>query len=223
MITLQYHESNILGANLMTPSKKKQEWKPKFYTSFKSSESKCFIIDAPREDHVLWYFNVSIKNGIFPNGRRLLPHEIKTYFHYPKQLFSGLYTVKYDFLSREGKTSNYKMHFEIRDIDVVTRRNKVLEPCIENMTSYDNLIITNKLTEIGCYPPHVKFNEISKSHLPKCSNATQMKEIASLGMGLHNESVNRPCKSISRIDFTYHEIDEGSSSDGLKMVPNPLG
>ena len=65
-------ESNILGANLMTPSKKKQEWKPKFYTSFKSSESKCFTIDAPREDHVLWYFNVSIKNAIFPNGRRLL-------------------------------------------------------------------------------------------------------------------------------------------------------
>ena len=217
-------DSNILGANIITPSKKKYAWKPKFYTSFRSSERKCFTIDAPIQDHILWYFNVSVKNTIFPNENRLSPDEIRTYFHYPGQLFSGLYTVKYDYLSRGDKNSNYKMHFEIRDIDVVTLRNKVLEPCIENMTSYDDLIIAKKLTEVGCYPPHVDFDKISKSKLPKCSNATQMKEIASLGMGLHDESVNRPCRSISRIDFTYHEIEKGSSSREPKIeeIPFPL-
>ena len=198
-------------------------WKPKFRTSFKSSERKCFTIDAPIQDHIIWYFSVSIKNTIFPSGKRLLPDEMITYFHYPGQLFSGLYTVKYDYPSRTGKNSNYKMHFEMRDIDVVTRRNKRLEPCIENITSYDRLIIDKKLTEVGCYPPHVNFNEISQSDLPKCNNATQMKEIASLGMGLHDESVEQPCRSISRIDFTYHEIEKGSSSNGLKIVPLPSG
>ena len=216
-------DSNILEANIITPSEDKYAWSPKFYTSFKSSERKCFTIDAPIQDHILWHFNVSVKNEIFPNGIRVLPDEMRTYFHYPGQLFSGLYTVKYDYLSRKGKNSNYKMHFEIRDIDVVTRRNKELDPCIESMTSYDHLIIAKKLTEVGCFPPHVNFNEISNSNLPKCHNATQMKEIASLKMGLHDESLNPPCRSISRIDFTYHEIDKGSSSDGLKTVPLPPG
>ena len=217
-------EGNILEAYLITSSKKKYPWKYfEFYTNFQSSERKCFTIDAPIQDHILWYFNVSVKNTIFPNGSRLLPREIETYFHYPSQLFAGLYTVKYDYPSRTGKNSNYKMEFEIRDIDVVTRRSKVVEPCIESMTNYDHLIIDGKLTEVGCYPPYVYYKAISNASLPKCSNASQMKEIAALGMGLHDESVDQPCRSITRIDFTYHEIEKESISDGVKIVPLPSG
>ena len=34
-----------------------------------------------------------------------------------------------------------------------------------------------------------------------------MKEISALGMNLHDESIKRPCRAISRIDYTYHEIE----------------
>ena len=203
-------DSNILTANIITPSKSMQAWIPTFYTSFKSSERKCFTIDAPIRDHALWYFNISIKNTIFPDGNRMLTDELRTYFHYPGQLFAGLYTVKYDYPARPWwvPPSNYKMHFEIRDIDVVTRRNKIHEPCIESMESYDHLIISKKLTEIGCYPAHMHFYQVEKFNLPKCHNARQMKEIAALGMKHNDESIKRPCRAISRIDYTYHEIEK---------------
>ena len=101
----------------------------------------------------------------------------------------------------------------------VTRRNKINEPCIESMTNYDHLIIVKKLTDIGCYPPYMHFHNNEKLNLPKCNNASQMKEISALGMNLHDESIKRPCRAISRIDYTYHEMDK--SDDGTQIDPPP--
>ena len=213
-------ESNILDASLITPSKTMEEWIPTFYTSFISSERKCFTIDAPIRDHILWYFNVSIKHTIFRNGFRLNSDGLRTYFHYPGQLFAGLFTVKYDYLSRGYPPSYYKMHFEIRDIDVLTRRNKIHEPCIESMASYDHLIIAKKLAEIGCYPAYMQFQIVQKLNLPKCDNASQMKEIAALGMNLHDESIKRPCRAISRIDYTYQEIENFDEESVMDPPPD---
>ena len=122
-------------------------------------------------------------------------------------MFAGLFTVKYDYPSRGYPSSYYKMHFEIKDINVLTRRNKIHEPCIKSMASYDHLILVKKLTEIGCYPTYMRFQKVGKLNIPKCNNASQMKKIAALGMNLHDESIKQPCRAISRIDYTYHEIE----------------
>ena len=52
------------------------------------------------------------------------------------------------------------------------------------------------------------FHKVEKFNLPKCHNARQMKEIAALGMKLNDESIKWPCRAISRIDYTYHEIEK---------------
>ena len=63
------------------------------------------------------------------------------------------------------------------------------------------------MTEIGCYPTYMRFQKVGKLNIPKCNNASQMKKIAALGMNLHDESIKKPCRAISRIDYTYHEIE----------------
>ena len=89
------------------------------------------------------------------------------------------------------------------------------------MASYDHLIIAKKLTEIGCYPAYMQFQIVQKLNLPKCDNASQMKEIAALGMNFHDASIKQPCRAISRIDYTYLEIEK--LDDEPQIDPPPDG
>ena len=128
-------------------------WDADYYVSFRSAERKCFTINSPfPKTDFLWYFHLNINNRIFPDGARSAGNEIYTYIHYPGQRFTSYYTIKHDFISRQNESNEYAMRFEVRNIDVITRRNKLDERCVEDWRNYDTNFMKNLVDEVGCHP-----------------------------------------------------------------------
>ena len=151
-------------------------WNPDHYVSFRSSERKCFTINSPIPNtDLLWYFEVNIKNEIYPGGIRSPENRLVVYIHYPGQRLAGLHTIKGDFYSRQNKTTSYEMNFQVKDIDVTTRRNKVRNLCIEDWRNHDGFILDQIMNEIGCRPLHWS----TRLNLSVCSEKSQMKKFAS--------------------------------------------
>ena len=121
---------SLIRARYETYSEKKYNWDPSYYVSFRGSDRKCFTINAPiTENDTLWKLEIDIKNTIFPDGKRSQSNRTRTYLHYPGQIFTAYNTLKYIFASNH--TYDYYMEFQIRNIDVITRRNKNRETCVE--------------------------------------------------------------------------------------------
>ena len=198
---------NLNFAGYYSHSRSYFEWDADYYVSFRSAERKCFTINSPfPKTDFLWYYHLNINNSIFPNGARSDSNEIYTYIHYPGQRFTSYYTIKHDFISKQNESNEYGMIFEARNIDVITRRNKLDEPCVEDWRHYDENFMKNLVDDVGCHPPHWKFD----SKQPICSCAKQMKYFSKQPTTHEVEFATQPCKTIDRLDYTYTERDVNS-------------
>ena len=195
---------NLVAGKSFTESWKESDWNPEHYVSFRSPNRKCFTVDAPFVDkNALFSYATAIKNDVFPDGERP-PYGYTTYLHYPGQRFTGLYTIKYDFVSRHNKSNPYLMEYRVRNIGVISRRNKRYDPCIEDWRHYDQQFMEQKMNEIGCHPPHWQ----TTSDLPTCTNANHMKKFSRHPTNTEIEVFAPPCKVINRLDYSYDENDE---------------
>ena len=202
-VTVSFAE-NLLNAYFVTQDNVKRDWTPVHYTSFRSSKRKCFTIDAPYIDNeLLYYFSMDISNDIFANGGRSATNEIATYLHYPGQRLKAYYTLNFNWDSRENKPKNYKMEFNINNINVISRRNKPQEPCVTDWRKYDEHVMRTMMLETNCHPPHWK----AAMDLPFCNNTAQMKLFAEQPTIAKIESISPPCRSIDRLYYHYHEKD----------------
>ena len=178
------------------------------YVSFRSSQRKCFTIDAPfYENQLLYYVGVNINEGIFPDGKRhgrFDTNWMKTYLHYPGQRFTAYQTVKNDFSPRQNKNRNYFIIFQTQNIEVITRRNRIREPCEEDWKNYDTHIMEGMMKKAGCCPPHWK----TILDLPICSKPSQMKTFSRQPDTAKIASFIQPCKVISNLDYNYEEFDD---------------
>ena len=102
-------------------------------------------------------------------------------------------------------SKNYQMSFRVQNIDVITRRNKYYEPCMEDLNYYDYHFIQNWMRRIGCHPPHWRFR--NKYELNVCTNASQLKNFSEQPDTADIESFVPPCKMIDQLDYTYLEHD----------------
>ena len=156
-VTVSMSES-LNSAGYTTHSRSHFAWDADYSVSFRSAKRKCFTINSPfPKTGLLWYFYVSINNSIFPAGVRSESNSIYTYIHYPGQRFTAYYTIKHDFPTRQNKSNEYDMIFEVRNIDVITRRNKYDVPCVEDWRNYDQNFMKSLMNDIGCNPSHWKF------------------------------------------------------------------
>ena len=105
--------------------------------------------------------------------------------------------------SRKNKSNEYVMEFEVRNIDVISRRNKIKEPCVEDWKNYDQFYMENLMNNIGCHPPQWKFD----SKFPNCSSDQQMRNLSRQPVAYDVASFTQPCKIIDRLDYTYSESD----------------
>ena len=121
------------------------------------------------------------------------------YLHYPGQRLSGLNTLKSRY--NLNNTKNYRMTFELSNVDVITRRNKLNEPCIEKWEKYDIHFMQNWANKVGCRPPQWK----KQNNLPVCSNPDQMQNFSREPSDREIDSFYPPCKFIDEFDYTYHE------------------
>ena len=204
-VTISLSES-LKSGYYITLNKHYIKWDADFYVSFRSASRKCFTINAPfPERDLLWIYSVNINDSIFPKGARSYSNKILTYIHYPGQRLTSYYTMKQFADSRQNKSNEYVMEFEVRNIDVISRRNKINEPCVEDWKNYDQFYMENLMNNIGCHPPQWKFD----SKFPNCSSDQQMRNLSRQPLAYDVASFTQPCKIIDRLDYTYSESDLG--------------
>ena len=209
-------DKNLLNAYYVTQDDDEREWIPVYYTSFRSSKRKCFTIDPPYvENELLYYFAMDVSNEIYPNGRRSTKNKISTYLHYPGQRMKAYYTLNFELNSRENKTKNHKMEFNINDIMAISRRNKPEEACVSDWKNYDDFIMRTMMIETGCHPPHWKATYAwnTSLNLPLCHTASQMKAFSEQPTTAKIESFKPPCRSIDQLHYHYHEKDNNTKTD----------
>ena len=96
------------------------------------------------------------------------------------------------------------MQFNIKNIDVITHRQKPQTQCVEDWKNYDQYIMDHIMIENKCHPPHW----MPTSKLPVCSNITQMKNFIFQPSTAKMDEYGPPCRVIERIDYTYQEKEE---------------
>ena len=198
---------NLVETKYMTQEGKYNNWTAYHYVSFRSPNRKCFTIDAPFHENVLISsFDIKLKEGIIDDGKRYSSYnspnkKIATYIHYPGQRFTSYYNVGVP--SRQKKGKSYKKIYEVGNIEVITRRNRIHEPCEEDWKHFDQHIMEGIMRKAGCFPPHLKTN----LDLPICSNPNQMKIFSKQPTTVEMESYIQPCKVINQLSYRCLTFD----------------
>ena len=190
---------NLMKAEYNTHSNwEYSNWEPIHFVSFRSSGRKCFTVNAPfLETHLLRSFRFEVDKKIIPDANETKQRKVYTYLHYPGQRFTSYYTVKPNLISHRNLSSKDRISFTVRDVDVITRRNKKNEPCVEDWRHYDDQYMQRLMKKVGCHPPHWK----SEHDLPICSDASQMKSFSGQPNTFAVESFGLPCKMIDRLQY----------------------
>ena len=207
MLNITYDEvtpslsENILGGYIQNHKKDKLEWKPHLYVSFRSAYQKCFAIDQPVLDRgYVFRSGLVIKKRTFPPILNSLNYSLLFFLHYPGQRLIAKQVLKF---RGDGTNENFVMRFIIKDMDVITRRNKYDENCIEDWRRYDEEIMDRIIVDTNCRPPHW----VSNLNLPLCSNSSDMKRFA-IASNLASNKYERPCRSIARLTTIFNKEGE---------------
>ena len=198
---------NLLWAKYKTHSDIFVNWDVEYFVSFRSPDIKCFTIKAPNlPEGLLLGSGIQIGNNIFPEGKRSVLHKISTNFHYSGQQFTSLDAIKSDFDFRKNTTNNYRMQFRVRNVEVITRRDKKYEPCVKEWKYYDLYYQQYWMNQFGCRPPYWKFG--NDNVLPVCSTLNEMKKFSrNFHITKDNQLIKPPCKVIDRLDYIFEEHD----------------
>ena len=206
--------NNLLLSNYITNSREQRNWNLIHHVSFRSSKAKCFTIDAPYIDkELLTYFRMDINNNIYPDGGRSKDNRIFIYIHYPGQRFKAMHTLNYNWDSRENKTKSYWMRFDIKNVNVISRRNKHQDSCFEDWKRYDEYVMNKMMIKVGCRPIHWSV----VSNIAICTNQSQMQKFEEELTIAMVESLDPPCRSIDQLDYIYEEFDEQDDTKYSKL------
>ena len=197
------------------------------YKKFRAHRGQTFAVDPPFDTyggvtrfHVqMW---IKIKTNLFKDSLR--PHiydynpdsptfgGFLVWFHYPGQALQAwhLGMGKWLWPKRETNSSkNYVMIFKRSQMDVIQRRNKNNNPCVEDWKNHDQHVIEEVIFNAGCRPPHWT----SKQNVPLCRSQEEMRKVL-LPLRKHEFlDYTPPCRSITNLPFYYEEIDEDTDSD----------
>ena len=184
---------------------------------------KCLTLDILFKKGVtLFNFMLFFKPEIFPQGNRPSPTTLSSNNpfltdsfifvpHYPKQFIRNLFQGLIYWPARgTDAQKNYAMHFRVRGIEVLERRNKYRKPCGMKFPDLDSMIKDSVLKEISCKPPFWN----SSSSLPLCSNQEKIKNATNLINKLLYDDANRaaslkslPCRGLEKIQYDLVEED----------------
>ena len=142
-------------------------------------------------------YSVMFNKSIF-YGRWRPPYKrFEIRLSYPGQQLTSP-ARKYDWGKNESK-NDYTMKFEIQNIVVMKRRNKLTASCEENWKQNDKILIEKMSSDIKCVLPHWSMN----STYLQCQGQ-QIPRIAMKFSQIRNN--NPPCQTIEKILYTYEEI-----------------
>ena len=192
------------------------------YKNFRSAGWQSYTVDPPYDTYgavtrFLTQISIKIQTDIFKNSTRQNFYDydqdsptwggFEIWFHYPNQLMEAwhLGMGKWLWPKQDANSSrNYAMIFERSKMDVLERRNKKDNPCIEDWKNHDQYVVDHIVSSVGCRPPHWK----SQHKVPLCRSQKEMKSV--LPPLEKHQFLNfvPPCRSITNFPFSYSEMDE---------------
>ena len=104
----------------------------------------------------------------------------------------------FHFLSHDGNNSKSESIFiQVNKVEILRRRNKPKEPCLTNVTHWDQMEVLRYTKEVGCSAPYQKPLE----NFETCSTEKKMKEWNNFSPFERTQKDNHPCQVMPRADF----------------------
>ena len=92
--------------------------------------------------------------------------------------------------------------FKMDSIDIIKRRNKRNERCLENSTDYDNFMLKQAVEKVGCKAPYHNI----PNDVPIC-DAYEKLSTFELSTSLHEKSI-QPCDEMPQVPFKFASFGE---------------
>ena len=195
---------------------------------------KCYTDDIPFESRrTISKLGIRLKTDIFPLAIR--PHEIKldydgdisegfsVQFHYQKQSFSNILFLKsFCLVMTETSSKDYSMNFNVQQVEVIRRRNKWKEACMEGIPDHDIHVYEKMMKRVGCRPPYWT----SETNLTLCSDRDSMNRMSNMLLRFRtfipDGLEHLPCRRLTMLQFDYTEMDEYAKNQVYSNVKKRL-
>ena len=174
---------------------------PNLYTSKRETHQKCFSFDTPFIRHKqIKQLTIHLKGMIF-QGKGIIPNkkQFTIHYHYPHQTTKSFSTLDGWKSQANKKVLNYMRQFYLASVEVVKRRNKPRDPCIEG--NYDNHIIDSAMRAAGCKSSVIMTND----SFPICQTEKSFKEFEA---EWKSKEHSLPCNTIQSLYEWHGEGDD---------------
>ena len=193
-------------------------WPLKAYINKREAHQKCLTLDIPYTKNSQLHsigvlFNLSMFGG---NGVRPESGGFSIKLHYPQQiLVSNTEKVRWvkalsledcssSSLENDNCFDSYTMFFDIKNVEVISRRNKRKRKCMRDWEMYDKEVQSMLAdTKLKCAPNHWN---IKNKNLPKCKNPTDLQLVNQYDH--HSNMPNDtplPCRMIKSVNYNYED------------------
>ena len=195
-----YEETQAIDSNITMSTTNQHNWKPKYYTSYRGANQKCFTFDLPYiEKEKILSFETIFNADIFPEKVRPWEEGFEVRVHYPGQGLTA--RMRKDFWKDLGKnfSEHLTMAFKIQKLEVMINRKTTTLPCNENWKKHDEELMNQKIKRSGCKPSYWEI----KTDFPTCKYKHDMKAFSEFNTAQYDPA----CKIIQKIMYTYEEFD----------------
>ena len=168
----------------------------------------CFTLELKKihmqnAKYLTHYFNLSL----FLQYIKPVDKKVLAWLHGHNQVLLG---ESFTYLSYDkNETNGVYFGLIIDKIEVLKRRNKPSEPCLDHVDNWDESALFRKIQKVGCWPSYLNANH----NFSTCTTANQMKEWSNMISTVRNERNYQPCQTTPRIDFV-------SSTDFIQVKNN---
>ena len=175
---------------------------------------KCFGLPVKHKESAEVWFNFGL--DMFPNGIRPGPWkdmQPSTFIHQPNALLLSGDTYKHIWPKRETNSSFF-MSFVLTNIDVLKRRNKRNQPCVEGQFNFDQEAFNKHGDKFGCKPPYLNMQR----NQSVCHSRENIKQSVFDMTSLNPEELKVPCNTYENVNFRFLESDFSWSQRGNPTV-----
>ena len=102
---------------------------------------------------------------------------------------------------------------EITSVELLKRRNKIQEPCVDDWKSYDKNLELKHLEFVGCRSPYQKLSK----NFEICNTTEKLKEVLFDGLKLAHDYPS-PCLEMPNLAYRYGKTESNAyMTDGVKF------
>ena len=185
------------------------EFKNNYNVIINQAFLKCFGVEINKE----YYKDMKYYLLRFDGKLKKVREEVSTSilsFNLPNQLlrnFRGNKPFRWSTKDRNGTKI-----LEVTSVEVLKRRNKRNEQCMEDWMFYDNILEQSHIDNIGCRAPY----QTSQNQLPVCSTEEKMKKVVFDSLNLA-EKYPPPCQEMPDIAYNYGIDDADDFGDAIPL------